>query len=529
MPHYLLQQALTATAQSRPDETAVAWKDQRLTYRELDQLSERLAHVLRALGVAPGDRVGFYLNKSLFSVIAIYGILKAEAAYVPLDPLAPPQRLAFIVADCGMRALISTVSKATSLATALSPAHALRGLIVTDDRLPAQPIVPGVAQVAWPEVQACEPAPHETRQIENDLAYILYTSGSTGTPKGVMISHRAALTFVNWCCDTFAMQASDRVSNHAPFHFDLSTFDLFASIQVGATVVLVPEGTSVFPMSLANFIEQERISVWYSVPSALTRLVLHANLGERSWPDLRLVLFAGEVFPVAYLRQLMALWPPQVAYYNLYGPTETNVCTYYRVPPLAAERIEPVSIGKACENTDVFAVDEAGRPVQAGQVGELYVRGPSLLSGYWNLAEKTAAVLVTDPIHRLWEQKAYRTGDLVRLEEDGNYTFLGRRDHQIKSRGYRIEIGDIEAALYGHPAVAEAVVIPIPDDEIGNRIKAVVALVEGETLTARALEQHCARYLPKYMLPEEIEFRPNLPKTSTGKVDRTRLRHEVVG
>lgn len=529
MSHYLLQQALTATAGRWPDKVAASWKEQRLTYRELDELSDRLASLLRAQGLTRGDRVGFYLNKSLFSVIAIYGILKAEATYVPLDPQAPPQRLAFIVEDCGMRALITTTSKAVSLATALSPAHNLRCLIVTEETLPERPIVSGVAQMAWPQVTTFPADNHGTRQIESDLAYILYTSGSTGTPKGVMISHRAALTFVNWCCDTFAMQPTDRVSNHAPFHFDLSTFDLFASIQVGATVILVPEGTSVFPMSLANFIEQERISVWYSVPSALTRLVLHANLAERAWPDLRLVLFAGEVFPVAYLRQLMTLWPPQVDYYNLYGPTETNVCTYYRVPSLAADRIEPVSIGKACENTDAFAVDDAGHLVAVGQVGELYVRGPSLLSGYWNLPDKTAAVLVTDPIHRLWEQKAYRTGDLVRLEEDGNYTFLGRRDHQIKSRGYRIEIGDIEAALYGHAAVAEAVVIPIPDDEIGNRIQAVVALREGETLTARALEQHCARYLPKYMLPEEIVFRPSLPKTSTGKIDRTRLRRELVG
>lgn len=527
MPHYLLQQYLQASAQRFPDKDAVIFKNQHLTYHQLDALSDRLATVLRAHGVGKGDRVGFYLNKSLFSVIAIYGILKAEAAYVPLDPMAPPKRLAFIVADCEMKALITTPRKAAALAGVQSQFEALACVIFTENGSLDSPLLAGTARISWEEVQTTSPEPWAYTQIENDLAYILYTSGSTGVPKGVMISHRASLTFVNWCVDKFAMRPEDRVSNHAPFHFDLSTFDLFASIEVGATVVLVPEGYSVFPMMIADFIAKEEISIWYSVPSVLTSLVLHANLAERSFPHLRIILFAGEVFPVNYLRQLMSLIP-DIAYYNLYGPTETNVCTYYKTPLLAPDRVEPISIGKACENTEVFAVTEDGRLAEVGEVGELYVRGPSLLSGYWGLPDKTAAVLVPDPIHTLWDQKAYRTGDLVRLNPDGNYTFLGRRDHQIKSRGYRIEIGEIEAALYSHPEVVEAVVIPLPDPEIGNFIKALVTTTAGSQLTARALDQHCAGYIPKYMLPGAIEFRDSLPKTSTGKIDRTLLRQSLL-
>jgi acyl-CoA synthetase (AMP-forming)/AMP-acid ligase II len=343
-----------------------------------------------------------------------------------------------------------------------------------------------------------------------------------------MISHRASLTFIDWATACFALQPTDRVANHAPLHFDLSIFDLFATIKSGGTVILVPPLIALFPRQLAQFIVEQHITVWYSAPSALIQLALHGELSRFAYKALRLVLFAGEVFPIKHLRTLMTLLP-HPAYYNLYGPTETNVCTWYRAPQLTAERVEPLSIGQACANSEIILLNEKQERVAPGEVGELCVRGPGLMKGYWGLPEKTAAVLHPYPVHpALGAQLIYHTGDLVREDDDGNLLYLGRRDNQIKSRGYRIELGEIEATLYSHPAVIEATVLAIPDETIGHRLAALVVPQPAVTITPGALEAFCAERLPKYMIPSPIEFRPTLPKTSTGKVDNVRLRQEMM-
>jgi acyl-coenzyme A synthetase/AMP-(fatty) acid ligase len=259
------------------------------------------------------------------------------------------------------------------------------------------------------------------------------------------------------------------------------------------------------------------------VPSALTLLLLHANLDAQKLSKLRIILFAGEVFPMKYLQQL-AKALPQVALYNLYGPTETNVCTYYKVERNRLDSMEKLPIGIACENTEVFAVNDQDEIVtKAGETGELYVRGPSVTYGYWADAEKTKKMVVPNRFQENFAESMYRTGDLVQLAEDGNYYFLGRRDSMIKSRGYRIELGEIESALLSHPTVKEAAAIAIPDDVVGSRIRAVVSLHDGQSVKASELQQYCASKIPVYMIPEAIEFREALPKTSTGKVDRVRL------
>ncbi len=507
---YLISQLLTQSAHRAPEQIAVVDGNRELRYQELDALSNQFAHLLQQAGVKRGDRVGLYLEKSIEAVAALFGIMKTGAAYVPLDPAAPVSRIAYIVENCAMKAVVSIGKMMVALQEQLAAQATTTVAILADDKtmLSAAPTTP----------------PLDPGTIEHDLAYILYTSGSTGNPKGVMISHRAALTFVDWACETFNVQSTDRVSNHAPFHFDLSTFDLFATIKAGGTVVLVPPSLSVFPRNLADFIAKQEISIWYSVPSALTRLVLYGGLERHAFPKLRTVLFAGEVFPVKYLRQLMALIP-HAGYHNLYGPTETNVCTWYTVPPLDPDRVEPISIGKACANSEILVLNEQDELVQAGETGELCVRGPGLMAGYWGLPERTAQSLTSYVVHEhLGSELIYRTGDLVQEEVDGNYTYLGRRDNQIKSRGYRIELGEIETVLYSHPAIEEAAVIPIPDDEIGNQIKAFVVFRDGAQVTSSTLTAFCAARLPKYMVPHAIEFCPTLPKTSTGKVDKTELR-----
>ncbi len=527
---YLLNHLLTESASHAPDKAAVIFGSASITYEGLERASNQLASILGQSGIEKGDRVGIYLGKSIESVVAAFGILKAGAVYVPLDPGTPASRVAYIVGNCGMKALVGTPKNVEILGRSLPAPSPIRSVVLVEgeeDRSGAAAGLGGAETVRWKEVlRAPAGSPRETGVIEDDLAYILYTSGSTGEPKGVMISHRASLTFVDWTHACFGVLSTDRVSNHAPLHFDLSIFDIFTTIKAQATLLPVPETLAVFPVSLADFIEERRISIWYSVPSVLTRLVLHGNPGRYRFSSLRTILFAGEVFPVKYLRQLKDL-VPHAEYYNLYGPTETNVCTFYRVQDIPPSRVEPFPIGKACSNTEVFAVNAQDEICARGEIGELCARGPGLMKGYWGMPDKTRAVLGPHPARSaFYRDNVYRTGDLVQEDENGDYIFLGRRDNMIKSRGYRIELGDIETALYGHPEVEEVAVIAIPDEQIGNLISALVVKRSASALNERDLEAFCSQRIPKYMIPGVIEFRSSLPKTSTGKVDRTSLLNE---
>lgn len=522
---YLLHHLLVESAARRPERIAVTHAGETVTYGELDRLSNQLARTLLQAGIGRGERVGIYLNKSIPSIVSLFGILKTGAAYVPLDPFAPTTRLAFIARDCGIRCLITSTGKAGAVRSMIEAGAPLQTLALVDQSHPAADgALSSFTCISWGQVLSADPAPLSlaAQPIETDLAYILYTSGSTGEPKGVMISHLAALTFVRWAVSCFEITEHDRLSNHAPLQFDLSVFDIFVSLGSGAMLRLVPDGISSFPVRLAEFIDRERITIWYSVPSALIHLIAHGELGRRDFSSLRAILFAGEVFAVKYLRELRRLIP-HAKLYNLYGPTETNVCTFYEVEEIPDDRKEPFPIGKACANIEVFAVSEEGRQVSPGEEGELYVRGSGLMKGYWGRPDKSAEVLAQNPFVKEHQDMVYRTGDLVRLGHDGNYTFIGRKDQMIKSRGYRIELGEIEAALYAHPAVKEAAAVAIPDEEVGNRIKAVIVASPGSRLEAPEIKRLCAERLPRYMVPETIEFLGALPQTPTGKIDRRLL------
>lgn len=523
-PRYLLQQLLAETAQRSPDHPAVVFDDQSLSYGELEAASNRLARALIELGVRRGDRVAIYLNKSIASAVSVHGILKSGAAYVPLDPHAPIERLSYIFGNCGIRHLVTSPTKASALEPLLATGVALDAVVFADDGAPAPaPTETEPRVVPWSEVARLDASPPPVHAIGQDLAYVLYTSGSTGTPKGVMISHANALAFVNWTVHAFGVSGADRLSSHAPLHFDLSIFDFFAAMEAGATLALVPDGTSTFPIRLAEWIARQRISVWYSVPSILTLLLLRGGLERVDLSGLRLVLFAGEVFPTKYLRDLMAKLP-RVSFCNLYGPTETNVITYHHVPALAAEQTAPIPIGRPCPYADLLVADEAGQLVHApGKPGELYARGPTVALGYWGDREKTERAFVANPFEPAFRETVYRTGDLVQWDEDGSLVFLGRKDRQVKSRGYRIELDEIETVLYAHPSVKEVAIVAVPDELIGSRIRAFAVAADGRELSVAELREHCLAKLPRYMLPESFELLDQLPKTSTGKVDRTRL------
>lgn len=520
---YLLPQAILESANRYPDHEAVRVGGQCLTYQELAEQASRLASVLAEQGVRRGDRVGIYLNKSLEAVVGVYGAMLAGAAYVPLDPFAPPARIRFVIRDCGIRCLVTHANKLRQLEEMCSEETGLECLIGLDP----QPALP-IRAVTWNDVRAAPvQLPAVPNAIEQDLAYILYTSGSTGTPKGIMHTHRSGLSFAQWAANTYDLRHEDRLSNHAPFHFDLSTFDLFASALVGATTVIIPEAVTKLPASLSKLMADQRISVWYSVPFALIQLMEHGSLPSRDLSALRWILFAGELFPTKHLRAIMDLLP-DVKFSNLYGPTETNVCTYYHVAKIPPDSDEPIPIGKACENVEDIVVDADDQPVTDGEVGELLIRGGVVMRGYWGQPEMTQRGFFLRPALNYLHDVFYRTGDLVQKMPDGNYKFLGRKDRQIKTRGYRVELDEVETALLAHPMVHEAAVYPVPDGQGSNLIEASVVLVDGAAVDADGLIAHLAGLLPAYALPNQITIAADFPRTSTGKIDRRELQARAV-
>ncbi|GMV96878.1 MAG: D-alanine--poly(phosphoribitol) ligase [Phycisphaerae bacterium] len=511
-----LYQLLEASARRRPAHTAVVEPGGgEIDYASLDRLSDRLRDRLVAMGVQPGDRVGMYLRKSIDGVATIFGILKAGAAYVPVDPTAPASRNAFIHNNCAVRAVVTERRVEAAYREELAKLGPVPPMIVMEKTGGGAGLHQALEGLGAAPVSASVP------RGDDDLAYILYTSGSTGKPKGVMLSHRNARSFVDWCSQELDPRETDRFSSHAPFHFDLSILDIYVPIKHGATLVLVPEEIGKEPLALAELIAKYRISVWYSAPSILSLMAQFGRLPERDLSALRTVLFAGEVFPIVHLRSLKKQ-VPHPRYFNLYGPTETNVCTWYECPREVEEtRVDPYPIGKVCSNLEGKVVDADGRPVEPGEEGELCIAGPNVMQGYWALPELTAAgFLPPDGSGKRW----YRTGDLVVLDANGDYIYRGRRDRMIKKRGYRVELGEIEACLYRHPQVREAAVVALPDDQLGMKVIAHLVGREQVRLSIIELKRFCSEHLPVYMVPDVFRFHEVLPKTSTDKTDYQKLK-----
>ena len=511
-----LHQLLDQSASRFPEKVAVEESvTGNIRYDELAHLSDRVRDRLREMGVEVGDRVGICARKSGDVVAAIFGIMKTGAAYIPTDPTAPAQRNAFIFQNCAVKVVIIEARLVDRLAEEFKQLGFAPAVIVIDGVGAGVPLGRALDQLDSARLAASKPS---AALDSARLAYILYTSGSTGRPKGVMLSHGNAACFIDWCSEVFKPTEHDRFSSHAPFHFDLSILDIYVSLKHGATLVIVEEQLGKEPARLAPWIADKKLTVWYSAPSILSLLAQFGKLDQRDYSSLRHVLFAGEVFPIKYLKLLKSLWK-HPRYFNLYGPTETNVCTFYEVPQLIPEsQNEPVPIGKACPYCEPLVVSETGSEVGAGGEGELCISGPSVLQGYWNLPENTAKAFLPGRDTR-W----YRTGDIVAELPDGNYKFLGRRDRMIKKRGYRIELGEIEAALYRHPAIKEAAVLAFPDEE-NVPIKAFASTRNGTKLSIIELKKFCSENLPLYMVPDLFCCLEALPKTSTDKIDYQTLK-----
>jgi amino acid adenylation domain-containing protein len=488
-----------------------------LTYAELNRRAEALAARLVEAGVQKGDRVGLVLPKTAASVVSIFGILKAGAAYVPVDYTAPAERGRRILTDCQVGAAIVDASCVAFLPdVGGSP---LPAVFVAGERHD------GMERPGWQRLDEAIAAggspPSRPRALE-DLAYILNTSGSTGVPKGVTLTHENAVSFVDWCSSIFEPTEGDRFSSHAPFHFDLSILDVFVSIKHGATLCLISESLGKSPRELAAFIERHRISIWYSTPSILTLLVQFGQLESIDASSLRIVNFAGEVFPVKHLRAVKQRWPAPL-YYNLYGPTETNVCTFARIPQhVPDDRDEPYPIGYACSHCEALVLGDDGVEVPEGEEGQLHISGPSVFQGYWNRDDVNRTLFLYRGSRR-W----YNTGDVVKWRAGDGFIYLGRRDRMVKRRGYRIELGEIERALYRHPQVREAAVVSLPDEDAGVRIVACLTTSDSPPPSMIAMKTFCASHLPVYMSPDRFVWLDSLPRTSTDKTDYQALKRRL--
>jgi amino acid adenylation domain-containing protein len=520
----LLQDGLAASADRRPEATALVLGDERLGYGQLERRSSQVAYLLREAGCTPGDRVCVVMPKSLEAIVAILGVLKAGGVYVPVDASSPPARVARIVGLCDSRIVLAARASAGLVREAARqpgyPATAATGWLgeVPDDRTTP-------AAFAGRDVDGAPDGSIDPRAGPSDPAYILFTSGSTGTPKGVVITHANVAHFLDWALGYFAIGADDRLSGHPPLNFDLSVFDLFGSLTAGAELHLVPPELNLDPHRLAEFIRRSRLTQWFSVPSILSYMARFDVVRHGDFPELRRLLWCGEVFPTPSLMHYMQRLP-HVAFTNLYGPTEATIASsFYTVPRCPEDEATAVPIGQACAGEELLVLDEALQPLPPGQAGDLYIAGVGLSPGYWRDPERTGQVFVPDPRRSGPDGRLYRTGDVARLGKDGLVYFLGRRDDQIKSRGYRIELGEIESALAGLPGLREAVVVALPTGGFeGTAIACAYVPVAGSAVSPTSLRKDLGRALPAYMVPSRWMALETLPRNANGKVDRKALK-----
>lgn len=502
----LAQHYLHASCRDHPDRVALFDGQRRITYAQLGRRAVRLGHLLLDHGVAPGDRVLLVLDRSALSVLAMMGTLEAGATYVPVDAKAPLARWRAVAGDCRPAAVI--VDERTEARVQDELGDLLRGAPVLHvDRLAGAAAGPLGALAG-----------------EDDPAYVLYTSGSTGQPKGVMISHRNIRAYIDWAVDCFGITADDVVLTTAPFHFDMSVFDVYCALATGAQLCVATDGLLLFPPKLMEFMEGEGVTVWKGVSSLLMYLARANVLAPDRLPTLRHVLFGGETLPTEYLMRWMEVYPDRT-YTNAFGPTEaTGISMFHTMPARPRDARERIPIGVPCTGTEAHLLDEDLRPVVPGEVGELCLGGPCLSRGYLGDEAKTRRAFVEDWTDgALAPRRIYRTGDLAWRRDDGVYEFAGRKDRQVKVMGYRIELAEVEHAVRSLDAVRDAAVVLTRDTRTG--IDELVAVYEaGPELEALAVIAGVKRHLPPYMVPRRALRVGALPRGDRGKVDQPAVR-----
>lgn len=511
----LLHDYLIDSAARLPDKVALVAAGVRTTYASLDAKSNALAHTLVERGVKRGDRVVIFADNTLETVVAFFAALKANAVASIVNPLTKTDKLVYLLNDCRAAALVSDAHLASVFTPAVAKSPHLATVIVSgsaDEELLAS-LPGGTAFDVALALGAAEPPVR--RCIDIDLAAIIYTSGSTGDPKGVMLSHRNMLTAATSISTYLGNREDEIILCALPLSFDYGLYQVIMAFREGARVVL--ERSFAFPAKVLAQVVEEQVTGLPGVPTMFALIAGMKSLASFDFSKVRYVTNTAAALSEKHILKLRELFP-QALIFSMYGLTECKRCTY--LPPKDLER-KPSSVGIAIPNTELWLVDEDDQRLGPGAVGQLVIRGATVMQGYWEKPEATAKKLKPGPLPG---ERVLYTGDYCRLDEEGYLYFVGRMDDIIKSRGEKVAPKEVEAALVSIEGVREAAVIGVPDDILGHAVKAFLVLYDGVQLTERDVIRACQGLLENFMVPKLVEFVPELPKTTTGKIKKTDLR-----
>lgn len=516
---FLIWHLLRDSLRRNPEKEALVHGAERLTYQELSRRTTGLATGLRQSGLKRGDRMGIYLDASVPQVVSIFGASQAEGVYVPVNILLHPEQVMHIARDCGMKGLLTTPAKLEALAEILPQIPSLEFVVVTGTGE-----VPDVRLPVYRYEELCNlesPQVWRETSIEKDLAAILYTSGSTGKPKGVMLSHANVVAGSRIVSTYLGITEAERILAVLPFSFDAGMNQMMTAFEKGGTLVLI---NFMFAREIVKALIKENITGLAGVPTLWSLLAQpNSTLDKQSLTNLRYITNTGGAMPQPVLK-ILRQQLPNTKVFLMYGLTEAFRSTY--LPPEELDK-RPTSMGKAIPDTEILVLNEHGQLCKAGEPGELVHRGPTVSLGYWNRPEETARALRPNPLlpPEMGDcEKVCFSGDLVKMDEDGFLYFIGRRDTMIKSSGVRISPTEVEEVLFQTGKLRGAAVIGLPDEMLGQVIKAFIVAKEGQAVDAEALLADCAQKMPRYMVPKFVEVLPELPKTSSGKVDYPALR-----
>lgn len=516
---FLIHHMLQTSAQRAPDQEALVHGQRRLKYRDVARQVAGLAFGLHQAGLRRGERLGIYLDASVPQVLSIFAASEASAVFVPINASLYPDQVAHIAKDCEMAGLITTPAKLSALTEVLPQIPSLRFIVLTPGG--GAPNIP-LPIHSFETLCESESTLHRSgSSIEKDLAAILYTSGSTGKPKGVMLSHANVMAGSTIVSTYLGIGPAERILAVLPFSFDAGLNQLMTAFQQGGTIVLIQ---FIFAREIVQTLVKECITGLAGVPTLWSLLTQpNSTLQKQALPDLRYITNTGGAMPqtvLALLRKILT----NTKIFLMYGLTEAFRSTF--LPPEELDR-RPTSMGKAIPDTEIFLINEAGKLCGPGEVGELVHRGPTVSMGYWGRPQDTHSVLRPNPLlpPELGDcERVCYSGDLVKMDEEGFLFYVGRRDAMIKSSGFRISPTEVEEALFSSGKLRGAAVIGIPDEELGQAIKAFVVPKDGDPIDAEQLLSHCGERLPRFMVPRTVEILDELPKTSSGKVDYPALR-----